>query len=265
MAVECVAGTKVSASKDLCELCPAGEYQAQRGQSSCKPCRAGHACPAGSAAATPCSVGTFSRGVATSPPPPSPPPPQPQYAPVTIEEVQASSEWDSSTPASNAIDGNPNTWLGTRRGSNNWASVRVAAGAAFAYVALLNRQDQYAYMFRTVAVWRGASFGDLAHKCGEATYSAGHNAQPYIVPCDSSSTAPPGLRFITIKHESATDQDVLALAEIAVYAPLTTTPLSSTPRPTSGSSGLGSCQACAAGSYQDDSGQTGCKTCPAWA
>ena len=59
--VECEVGSKANAASnaDVCELCPAGEYQDQSQQTSCNACSAGYSCAQGAAQMTPCAKGSF--------------------------------------------------------------------------------------------------------------------------------------------------------------------------------------------------------------
>lgn len=149
-----------------------------------------------------------------SPPPSSPPPP--------VLAVRADASMSSviswqNYPPRNAIDGNPATLCASDQGVSNWLSVELASDTRVGEVAVLNRNDNanYAAWLGEFEVWVGASAGDTtppsASKCGDASYDAQTNAQPYMFSCAGSPLA----RFVTIKQVGPARY--LTLAEVEVY------------------------------------------------
>ena len=132
--------------------------------------------------------------ILVAPPPPSPPPSPPQLparSPTPAPPVQAallstqtmlprtearmSSMFDSALyPATNAIDSNPQTICATADATGSWLSVRVPPGSRIGYVAILNRQDSYAYFLERFTVWISPSAGQTGD--GRATQCTGPSA-----------------------------------------------------------------------------------------
>ena len=103
-------------------------------------------------------------------PPPALPRAPPLYSLVEVPAVpgsaQVSYQYMQRYPASNAIDGNPNTvfitWTALRQ--NQWLSVQVPSGTRIGYIAVFNRNDgeQYRAWLSPYEVWLEVARRDRA-------------------------------------------------------------------------------------------------------
>lgn len=127
-------------------------------------------------------------------------------------------------PASNAIDGKPVddyfSLCATKKGTNQWLSVRVPTASRVGYVAVYNREDKQQYMewLSPFEVWVGNHAGDVtssnAVRCGNVQYvdtSKRHGA-PFVVACPPNAIG----EYVTIRLVRWARY--LTIAELEVYS-----------------------------------------------
>ena len=132
--------------------------------------------------------------------------------PATCEAVLSSSEAYGG-PATNAIDGSNDTFFHSASGESNWLSVQVPANTRIGYVAIYNRRDHNSHLMGSVQLWLSSSSGAPsanAIMCGETSYDALHEPDPYMLWCGGVSDR----RWVTVVR---VDTGRLALAELVPY------------------------------------------------
>ena len=165
------------------------------------------------------------------PPPPSYPPPPPPPSPPRSVEVRPVESRLSTTRETGWLSGRWQSWSGAfcidnnyatlcattlTSAGKNWASVRVPPATTVRSVHVYNRRDfnQIQFWLGTIQVYLGASPGQRAALCGQASYpnAVGENS-PYVFDCSAASGGP----WVTVVQTACPSICILALAEIRVF------------------------------------------------
>ena len=116
---------------------------------------------------------------------------------------------------------------------NNWIAARASSGTRIGHVLVYNRRDEQPQQrwLGTIELWVGDKAGNIAEsafKCGEASFSAEHEPQPYVFDCSSAPVTQES--WVTVWHSRIPSASAcLMLAEIIAYTNLSPPPQPSPP------------------------------------